>query len=165
MICDEWKGSAVTTNAKDKKSGRELGADNLQRFDDWIKEHDVAGDWPDYVRGDKLNRSEIAEECGFALSVVRQNPAVKAALVALEDRLRAMGVLEGQLTPVAKEDADGLAVERRIMISKGRLEKRVKELEEQNATLWAEVLDLREQLLRYRHLDAHLCETGRLLHP
>ena len=40
---------------------------------------------------------------------------------------------------------------------------RVKALEEQNASLKAEVASLRERLRRFEHLDDHLSRTGRLL--
>lgn len=149
-------------------SGQQLAADNLQKFNAWIEERDTAEDWKDYVRQGKLNRSEIAEECNFALSVLRQNPAVKAALETLENRLRDAGQL-----PVADSAPDSYgeavelpskAIDRRIMAARSAAEARVKALEEQNAGLKAEVHDLREQLGRYRHLEEHLCRTGRMLH-
>ncbi len=150
-------------------SGQQLARSNLLKFQRWIAERDAANDWTDYIRGDKLNRSEIAAECSFALSVVRQNPAVKEALDTLENRLRATGVLGSSkaaqnTSDNVPEDATSLAVDRRIMVAKGKAEARVKALEEKNAALWAEVHGLREQLKRYKHLDEHLCRTGRLLH-
>ena len=39
----------------------------------------------------------------------------------------------------------------------------VLQLEEQNASLKAEVASLRERLRRFEHLDDHLSRTGRLL--
>ena len=160
-------------------SGREMAIHNLERFKGWVIERDAAGDWQDYIRGDKLNRSEIAAECCFALSVVRQNPAVKDALAALETRLLAAGVLgaakadqrssnavsEDAASLAVSEDATRLADDRRIMAAKGKAEQRVKTLEEQNATLRAEVGNLHQQLIRYKHLEEHLCKTGRLLYP
>jgi len=151
-------------------SGRALGAANLHRFQTWIEEREAASDWTDYIHGDKLSRSEIAAECGFALSVVRQNPAVKEALAALEERLRADGILRESRNPMpaasaSADEATGQAIERRILIAKNKAEQRVKDLEEQNIVLRAEISDLREQLARFRHLDEHLCTTGRLLHP
>lgn len=152
----------------EKLSGRDMGAHNLIRFESWIAERDKAGDWPDYIRVDKLNRSEIAAECGFALSVVRQNPGVKEALAALEERLLALGLFG--LPKIVQNPSAGhvaeasrLAVDGRILAAKGKAEQRVKVLEEQNATLRAEARDLREKLTRFSHLDAHLCATGRLL--
>ena len=152
----------------EKLSGREMAVRNIQQFKKWVDERDVAVDWPDYIRGNKLNRSEIAAECGFALSVIRQNPSVKSALETLEERLRANGTLPNQdktRDKVARisSDATGQSEDRRIMAAKGKAEQRVKMLEEQNAALSAEVRALREQITRYRHLDEHLCNTGRML--
>lgn len=150
-------------------NGKQIAATNLLRFNAWIGGREAAADWPDYIRQGKLNRSEIATECGFALSVVRQNPAVKAALEALETRLLASGVLQGSKTHSkgAIESTDTAAVhaaDLRIMSSKASAERRVKAIEEQNAALKAENRDLREQLKRYKFLDEHLANTGRLLH-
>lgn len=149
-------------------SGQQLAANNLQKFHAWISERDVAADWPDYIRQGKLNRSEIANECGFALSVVRQNPSVKKALETLEARLLAQGILQTAIAAYNASseagDATSQFIDKRIMAAKGKADARVKALEEQNAALKAEIRDLREQLKTYRHLDEHLCSTGRLLH-
>ena len=51
------------------------------------------------------------------------------------------------------------------MAARNKAERRAKELEEQNAALRAEICDLRDQLIRYKHLEEHLCKTGRLLRP
>ena len=146
-------------------SGQQIAANNLQKFNEWVTVRDAAADWLDYVRQGKLNRSEIASECGFALSVVRQNPAVKTALEALETRLTASNILGGapSATDEAVTAATNQAVDRRTMAAKLKAEQRVKALEEQNATLKAEMCDLREQIKTYRHLEEHLCSTGRLL--
>ncbi|MCM2309715.1 MAG: VPA1267 family protein [Sulfuritalea sp.] len=149
-------------------SGQQIAATNAQRFNDWIAERDAAADWPDYIRQGKLNRSEIASECSFALSVVRQNPAVKTVLEKLEARLLASGILQPAIaapSPAiqAGSHATSQSIDKRIMAAKAKAEQRVKQLEEQNAALKAEVRDLRDQLKTYRHLDEHLCTTGRLL--
>ena len=150
-------------------SGQQLAKINVQKFQDWIAERDSAGDWQDYIRGDKLNRSEIAAECGFALAVLRQNPAVKRVLDAQENRLRTDGILTNEkLSPLIfseSTDASSNAVDRRIMVARAQAEARVKTLEELNAALKAEVGDLREQLRRYKHLESQLCRTGRMIHP
>lgn len=148
-------------------SGQQIAKANLEKFAAWAAERDAAGDWLDYVRGGKLNRSEIAVECGFALSVLRQNPAVKAALAALENRLHSQGILVGEASTVTNEaDEDSArAAEKRVMSAKALADARVKALEEQNATLRAEVRELKTQLARFQHLDDHLSRTGRLLPP
>ena len=147
-------------------NGRDAAAVNVSRFEAWIAERESAKDWSDYVRGDKLNRSEVATECGFALSVLRQNPAVKSALEALESRLRGQGILKASLPgETAKtNDPATLSTDHRIMRAKSQADQRVKALEEQNAALRAENRELRDRLRQLEHLDAHLAATGRLLH-
>ncbi len=144
-------------------SGRTQAVANLQRFNAWVVERTAANDWADYLRGDKLNRSEIASECNFALSVVRQNPAVKAALEGLETRLRDSGVIKQYIAPA--DEATVHAADMRILSSKSSAERRVKAVEEQNAALKAEVNDLKQQLKQYKFLDEHLATTGRMLRP
>ena len=153
--------------SQSNQSGQQLARDNLAKFQSWIAEREVTNDWHDYLRGDKLNRSEIAAECDFSLSVMRQNPAVKEALEALESRLTTLGLTQPLRTaPDASNEAAAASekvIDKRIMAAKGRAEARVKALEEQNASLKAEVASLRERLRRFEHLDANLSRTGRLL--
>ena len=150
--------------SQSNQSGQQLARDNLAKFQSWIAEREVTNDWHDYLRGDKLNRSEIAAECDFSLSVMRQNPAVKEAL---ESRLTTLGLTQPlRPAPDASNEAAAASekvIDKRIMAAKGRAEARVKALEEQNASLKAEVASLRERLRRFEHLDAHLSRTGRLL--
>ena len=54
---------------------------------------------------------------------------------------------------------------RRAMSARATLEKRVKAVEEQNATLRAENAELRERLRRSVLAEIHLAETGRVLPP
>lgn len=49
----------------EKLSGQQHAVRSVEAFDSWIKDRDAAGDWLEYVRGDRLSRSEIAAECGF----------------------------------------------------------------------------------------------------
>lgn len=149
-------------------NGQQLAKANVRKFRDWITERDEAGDWQDYVRGDKLSRSDIGAECGFALAVLRQNPAVKGALETLENRLRADGVLPSVKWPLSASskaaEASSKALDQRIVAARVEAEAKMKTLEEQNVLLKIEVRDLREQLARYKHLEDHLCRTGRMLH-
>lgn len=144
-------------------SGRIQAVANLQRFNAWIAEREASNDWADYLRGNKLNRSEIAAECNFALSVVRQNPAVKAALEGLEAKLRDTGVTKPPST--VADEATVHAADLRILSAKVSAERRAKSVEEQNAALKAEVNDLKQQLKQYKFLDEHLATSGRMLRP
>lgn len=37
-----------------KQSGQQIAKDNVLKFQSWIAEREVANDWRDYLRGDKL---------------------------------------------------------------------------------------------------------------
>ena len=151
-------------------SKAELGAQAISRLEGWIAERDRAGDWDRYVRGGKVNRSEIAKECDFGRSAWRQNEGLAYALKALEARLAERGILErsgidlDSLSEGVKAEI-GAAENRadRAMAARGFLQKRVKTLEEQNATLRAENRDLSDRLRRSAFAEQHLAETGRML--
>lgn len=151
-------------------NGAALAVQAVASFDAWVAERDRAGDWLPYVRGRKLNRSEVAKECGFGRAAWGQNPSLAAALEAVEARLAAVGVLVGEpdarasLDPEARAEI-GAAEEsaRRAMSARAALEKRVKALEEQNAVLRAENRELADRLRRSVLADEHLGQTGRLL--
>lgn len=145
-------------------------ADSVVRFQAWVAERERAADWTDYIRGGRLNRSEVAKECRFLRDAWRTNPGLTKALLKLETQLAERGVLS-----TAPVDMDSLAPEvqaelgiadekvRRAMSARGILEKRLKSLEERYATLLAENRDLRERQRRSALADTHLSETGRLL--
>lgn len=145
------------------------GAISLKKFETWIKDRDAANDWADYIRGGKLNRTEVAQECGFGTPAFRQNPNIANALEALEERLNATGITaRAKNTLMASSEANDAATmqaaDQRILSSKASAERRTKAVEEQNAALNAENRDLREQLKKYKLLEEHLSTTGRLLH-
>jgi hypothetical protein len=153
------------------RSGQQIALENVDRFRSWVEERDRANDWADYARGDKLSRRDIAQECGFAVSVLRQNPTVKADLESLETRLQSNGILDPTSPEVgtksgwksAEEIKSEKAANRRAQVAKAGAEQRVKTLEEQNAALKAEVSQLRALLTKYKFLADHLFKTGRVL--
>ncbi|MFA7279549.1 MAG: VPA1267 family protein [Sterolibacterium sp.] len=150
-------------------SGKQIAAVNVKRFNDWIADREAAEDWKNYIRNGQLNRSQIASECEFALAVVRQNPAIKTALGALETRLRDSGILPDQKTAQkaakAVVEATALASDNRLQSQLQAAYHRIKQLEEQNAVQKVEIKSLRESLTKFKHLDQHLATTGRMLHP
>ncbi len=110
------------------------------------------------LRG-QLNRKEIAKECGFAKSVLAQNPRVKEALKVLEQLLRSRDILP----PFAQAEPSSELLPppgdtQRVLLDKARL----KRLESENASLRAELTQLRERLARYELMERHMAETGRL---
>jgi hypothetical protein len=149
------------------KSGQQIAKENILKFRSWIAERDASDDWKDYVRGCKLNRTEIAAEAGIGLAAFRQNPLVKETLRSLEARLAADGLISspkvGSDTINESESASDRAVNKRILTNMARSEARVKDLEEQNAALKAEVTYLRDLVRRLEYREDHLGRTGRLL--
>ncbi|MBT9508197.1 hypothetical protein [Rhodoferax sp.] len=86
LIDDQNQADRKTSNA-------ERAAQAVDRFNAWVADRDNATDWDDYLRAGKLNRSEIATECGFGRAALQQNPALSVALESVEARLIAQGIL------------------------------------------------------------------------
>jgi len=138
-----------------KLSGQQKADQNLASFLSWAASKTDA-DYREMVLRGQLNRKEIARECGFAKSVLLQNPRVKDALRTLEAQLRERDILP----PVAEPASPALTSDAtpRAAADKARL----KRLEAENAALRAEVMELRGRLDRYRLMDDVLSSTGRL---
>ncbi|WP_028216705.1 VPA1267 family protein [Paraburkholderia oxyphila] len=139
-------------------SGQQRGEENLATFLSWMASKTDA-DFREMTTRGQLSRQEISRECGFARSVIAQNPRVKDALRELENGLRKRGVL-----PVAAETAEptatlpSLATIHRAAADQAHL----KRLESENAALRAEITKLRANLEHFRLMESLLAETGRL---
>ncbi len=143
-------------SAVNNLSGQQKADKNLSTFLSWIASKTDA-DYREMVLRGQINRKEIARECGFAKSVLLQNPRVRDALKTLEAELRERGLLPpvaDAATPAPATDAPNP----RAVADKARL----KRLEAENSALRAEVMELRGQLERYRLMDNVLATTGRL---
>ncbi|WP_206478091.1 VPA1267 family protein [Halomonas sp. KRD171] len=139
-------------------NGAQQAVISAAAFDAWCKGK-TYDDYKEYVRADKLNRSEIARECGFTTAAFRQNPNIKSALEALENSLREHGVLPATSdTPKIKKPAqrDSGALQRRSDTQ------RLNRIEQQNAALRAELDAMKAKLEQYNLMDEMLAETGRL---
>lgn len=139
-------------------NGQQKADDNLLRFKNWVASK-LDADFAQIVSRGSLNRREIATECGFARSVVDQNPRVRQALLELESRLRDRGIL-----PQKSDTAEPTeAVTRPISDRKAQLEaERLRRLEQENALLRSENQELKEKLNQYATLAEVLAETGRI---
>lgn len=137
-------------------SGQQKADRNLSTFLTWAVSKTDA-DYREMVMRGQLNRKEIARECGFAKSVLLQNPRVKDALRALEAQLR-----ERDLLPPVAEPATPAPTSEAPTPRAAADKARLKRLEAENAALRAEVMELRGRLDRYRLMDDVLSSTGRL---
>ena len=141
-------------------SGQQIAEQNLAAFIAWsVSKSD--DDLREYVHRDKLKRSEIAAECGFGKSALVQNPSIKSALEALEERLRGAGVLPPLVadTQLLNEDPPMRDKEAKQRRNDGQ---RLNALEQENAALRAELAEAKAMLKQYNLLSSFMQETGRL---
>lgn len=140
-------------------NGQQRAEENYQRFVEWM----AAKADKDYrkleCRG-VINRTIIAAECGFAKSVLSQNPRVKEALIALEKGLRDRHVLppsnSKQSRAVAPVSRGG---ERVIAVAHAE---QLRSLETANAALLKENEELTRNLKKFTILQQALMMTGRI---
>ncbi len=132
----------------------------MQAFSLWMASKTDA-DYRAMASRGVLSRKEISKECGFAKSALDQNPRIKAALRALEDGLRARGVLP-EVVEKASDEAQLPRMRepggQRAMLDAERLRR----LEQENASLRAENAELKRLLEKHAVLREALSLTGRL---
>ena len=141
-------------------SGQQLAEENVRKFATW-----AAGktdeDFRSMALRGVLSRTDIAAECAFAKSVLSQNPRIRDSLKELEEQLRGRGVL-----PKPAVEATGSPAESRTRqvegVGSARDAERLKRLEQENASLRAELAEVKRALSRYSVLQDALAETGRL---
>lgn len=141
-------------------SGRQLGEQNASVFAVWVASK-TDDDFRAMTHRGVLSRTEVAKECGFAKSALDQNPRIKAALRDLEDALRLRGVLPPAVQQAT--DAGGAPMVREPSRLRAALDvERLRRLEQENASLKAEVAELKRTVEKYAVLQDALALTGRL---
>lgn len=141
-------------------SGKQLADRNFELFKTWLCSKSDQ-DLVQLVSRGVLSRVEIAKECGFAKSVLDQNPRVKNMLALKEKSMRDAGLLP-------QKNKDNTVIIKEPTLTKKEIA-RMGELENENASLRAEVGYLREELLRInleltqlKAISDVLAETGRV---
>lgn len=142
-------------------SGQQLGKENLATFTVWLASKTDAEFRAMASRG-VLSRKEIAKECGFGESALRQNPDIKAALKAKEDELRNRGILPA-LQDEGSEGVSGLPMRKPDTSRVAVKAEYVRRLESDLAAALAELSEVKRKLERLELLDEALATTGRLL--
>lgn len=140
-------------------SGRQVAEANVQAFVAW-KTSKSDDDFRSLVYRGQLSRKEVAIECGFAKSVLDQNPRIKAALRKLEDSLRERGVLPPVVEKPAREATPPMQEPGKLRDALDA--ERLRRLETENAGLKAEVAELKRALEKHAILSEALALTGRL---
>ncbi|HHX8681486.1 TPA: VPA1267 family protein [Vibrio diabolicus] len=139
-------------------NGRQKALENLKAFKVW-EATQTDDDLKQIVFRGQLNRIEVAQRIGCGKSALYQNPDLKKALEALEDELRAKGVLP-PLTDAAKNNADKPKAYDNTANRKQLDSKRVSSLEAENIELKAKVSELEQRLERFGELSETLSEMG-----
>jgi len=141
-------------------SGQQISEQNVKIFATWVASK-TDDDYRAMASRGVLSRREIATECGFAKSALDQNPRIKASLRELEDALRNRGVLPPAVEKPADEPSKPLMREPGKL--RGALDsERLRRLETDNASLKAEVAELKRSLEKHTILSEALALTGRV---
>ena len=135
-------------------SGRKLAEEYAARVENWIAERDAIGDYAEYERDRKVNRTALCAELDFGRSVLTQNPSVRAQLLEAERRWF------GTRQPDTNGSHD--AARERAELKSTRISRELRTALDENARLRAENTLLRQRLRKYETLEQILTETGRL---
>ncbi|ELR63725.1 hypothetical protein C942_03394 [Photobacterium marinum] len=139
-------------------NGQELAKENVDKFNDWLKSM-TDDDFRVMEHRGSLKRKLVAKGCGFAVSVLRQNPKVRALFVDLEDDLRKRSIL-----PPLKEKESPNKDESQELdqdeAKRGTQAAHANRLEQDNIELKAKVAKLTAEKEK---LEQELEKTGRKL--
>jgi hypothetical protein len=142
-------------------SGQQVAEENVKKFTAWVASK-TDEDFRSMVLRGVLSRTDIAAECGFAKSALSQNPRIRDSLMDLEAGLRERGVLPKPVAEPCGDPVDPRARQAEGGMSSLRDAERLKRLEQENASLRAELAEVKRALSRYAVLQEALADTGRL---
>lgn len=132
------------------RSGKQIAAENVVLVKNWIEQRNIHRDWNEYAYNNRINRSVLAEELGFSLSVCKQNAAVRKLIEAADAIWFNSEVIDRAAHEAARERAE--VKSNRVSSANADLRQRIAELETENR-------QLRQELGAYRRLQS-LVEKG-----
>ncbi len=139
-------------------NGQQIAQQNFDAFLAWMASKND-DDYRSMENRGVLSRTDIAKECGFAKSSLDQNPRIKTALKALEATLRERGVLP----PLAPSLAPAQPIVREPGKQRAAMDvERLRRLEQENASLRAELSELKRLLEQYAMVRDALAQGGRV---
>jgi hypothetical protein len=131
-------------------SGRDIGDAHVEALQTYLSKLRGANVALPH-RGGKVHLTAVAKACGFNREVLYQNPRCKALLAEAAANL-GLTALETRADVDSKPET-------------AALERRITQLERHNASLYAEVHELRRQLRQFQAIEAVLTESGRRVIP
>lgn len=124
-------------------SGAVIGAENATRVRAYLDGLAAKGQ-PLPAREGKLNVSAVAVAAGVDRQVLYKNPAAKAAIEEAASRL-GLDAIEARPEAAVRDQRD----------------QRIQRLEQENAALRAEAIELRRRVRQLQHVEDMMIETGR----
>ncbi len=151
---------------------QEVGDNNVAKVKSWIAERIANRDWDNYCHKGRIQRSNLAQELGFARSVTGQNSKVKALLEekdkdwfgtepTVRDKAQEASIERTQKALKSSEKfgnkqisrvAELEAINRDLNNKKNKSDARVEKLEKEN-------LSLKKKIKAYEQRD-NLVESG-----
>lgn len=131
-----------------EKSGQQIGQDNVSALETYVRGLQTEGKGLPSRNG-KISISAIAMASGVDRQSLYKNPHCRVLLENAAQELGLAGIESREGKP-SKDDGK---------------DQRIQALETQVAVLQAEVHGLRRQLAQFRHIEAHMVETGRRVIP
>lgn len=131
-------------------NGKQQGQANYEAFEQWISIQ-TAESYTEITHRGKLKRGDISKACGFAKSVLTQNPRIRMRLEGLEEDLRDIGILPLMSDKGQTEQAEIPMYEAKT--DKIMESKRLAELEKEN-------LELKAKLARFEEIAQVIEEMG-----
>lgn len=132
-------------------SGQQKSKKNIELFLNWMSST-TDDDYRQIIFRGKLNRIQVSKECGFAKSVLQQNPKVKELLLNLENSLR-----ERKVLPILTSQGKSKFIEpiphKKYKIQNTSDSKRIAILEQK-------ILELEAKLKRYQEIAEVVSEMG-----
>lgn len=138
------------------KSTAQKKIDAVVRLRRWIEEKVKDKVLDQYIRNGKLNRSEIAMECGFARSSFSSNDLLAAELRSSEEHLIRSGVLK-ESSDAGERKASSNALEAKL----ANREREINALRERLAIKTAEIEELKRRLTSSNSLLDDIIPSGR----
>lgn len=137
-------------------NGQQVAKKNIDSFIAWASSQSD-DDFRELIFQGKLNRTEIAKHIGCGKSALRQNPALRQSIDALELDLRERGVL-----PQIQESFSELDIKPHISTSSVNTNetKRIAVLEQENMELKLKIKELENNLERFNELSNSLYDLG-----
>lgn len=148
----------MTKHSK-KLSGQEKAKQNLEAFEVWQAIH-TDNDFVKMISRGQLNRRIVAENIGCGKSALDQNPALRAALRSLENRLRQKGILPPLASSIPVKNNNNLKASNKNSSQNSQDFKRLSALETENIELRAKLSELEKSLQRFGELSETLSEMG-----